>query len=299
MMASSYSLSAQRQTFHTRYGQLAVWTSTPHDASTTASAPALLLIHGNSSSSLVFRHIFDSSLATKYKLIAFDLPGHGESSNADAEGIKDAVGVEEAYTMAGYAAAAVEVLKQLHVEEVVVFGWSLGGHAGIEMMALLPASKLKGLMITGTPPGPRGRPELVFRSDNEHMGHARTEHLTEEEVDDYARCTAGSPFESWMLENVTRTDGRARRIMFEAFSEGKGIDQKEVVESNQSVLLAVVNGKDEPFVDVKWVREEVKYGRLWKGHCVELDDRGHAPFWEDPDQFNEILHEFMQECSKL
>jgi pimeloyl-ACP methyl ester carboxylesterase len=42
----------------------------------------LVMIRGNSYSRGVFRHQLHSSLSANHRLIAFDLPGHGESSNA-------------------------------------------------------------------------------------------------------------------------------------------------------------------------------------------------------------------------
>ncbi|RLA00888.1 MAG: alpha/beta hydrolase, partial [Gammaproteobacteria bacterium] len=42
----------------------------------------LLFIHGNSSSKSVFSKQLSSDLAKKYRLIALDLPGHGDSDNA-------------------------------------------------------------------------------------------------------------------------------------------------------------------------------------------------------------------------
>ncbi|WP_323853773.1 alpha/beta hydrolase, partial [Xenorhabdus koppenhoeferi] len=52
--------------------------------------------------------------------------------------------------MSGYALTVIEVLEKLAINSVVVFGWSLGGHIGLEMLALFP--KMIGLMICGTPP---------------------------------------------------------------------------------------------------------------------------------------------------
>jgi pimeloyl-ACP methyl ester carboxylesterase len=40
----------------------------------------VLLIHGNSLSREVFRKQLGGALSRKYRLVAFDLPGHGESS---------------------------------------------------------------------------------------------------------------------------------------------------------------------------------------------------------------------------
>ena len=42
----------------------------------------VLLIHGNSLSREVFRNQLGGALSRKYRLVALDLPGHGESSDA-------------------------------------------------------------------------------------------------------------------------------------------------------------------------------------------------------------------------
>lgn len=111
--------------------------------------PVLLLIYGNSSSSSkVFHQILTSPLLTsKYRILAFDLPGHGSSGNASEP--------ESTYTMPGYAECAVNILTQLRVSKVVVLGWSLGGHVALEMIPLLKSSSvstMKGAMLVGTPP---------------------------------------------------------------------------------------------------------------------------------------------------
>jgi pimeloyl-ACP methyl ester carboxylesterase len=43
-----------------------------------------------------------------------------------------------------------EFLALIGVDRAVVFGWSLGGHIGLEMVSRFPG--MLGLMITGTPP---------------------------------------------------------------------------------------------------------------------------------------------------
>lgn len=86
----------------------------------------VLLIHGNSFCRGVFRSQMQGQIAKDHRLIAFDLPGHGQSSNATDP--------KRTYTRPGLADAAVELLDKLDVKEAVVFGWSLGGHIGIEMI---------------------------------------------------------------------------------------------------------------------------------------------------------------------
>jgi pimeloyl-ACP methyl ester carboxylesterase len=69
------SVSTRQHTIVTSQGPLAV------EESSQGSIP-VHLIHGNSSCRGVFRHQLQGRLAENHRLIAFDLPGHGHSSNA-------------------------------------------------------------------------------------------------------------------------------------------------------------------------------------------------------------------------
>ena len=96
--------------------------------------------------------------------------------------------------------------------------------------------------------------------------------------------------------------------MIGAFVGGEGVDQRAVVEGRYQsasagavavgesegggVVVAVVNGAEEPFVDLDYL-DQIKWARLWEGKCHRLPGLEHAPFWEDPDTFNPILERFL------
>ncbi len=252
--------------------------------------PALLFIHGNSFHSGIFRPLLSNAkLAASHRLIAFDLPGHGDSSNAPDP--------EASYTQPAYADAALRVLRHLGARDVVVLGWSLGGHVALEMLALHPPSpaedaiRVRGTVLVGTPPVARHDVGAGFRDAGGLVAAAARGGLTRDEEEAFARAASEEPREGWLVEAVRRADPRARRIMFEAFAGGRGADQQAVVGS-KDVLVAVVNGKMEPFVNLEYVRG-VEYGNLWKGECFELEGLQHAPFWGDPERFVGILMEFL------
>lgn len=202
--------------------------------------------------------------------------------------------------MRGYAELAIHILQHLNIKRVVVLGWSLGGHIGIEMVPLLKEGsrgvQMKGLMIVGAPPA-LGREQINkgFLFEDPHMGLPGRRDWTEEEAADFARASAGEPFEQWMEDCARRTDGRARERMFAKFAGGVGVDQRRVVESEGDVLVAVVNGGAEPYVNLEYL-ESIKWKRLWKGDCVRLEGLEHAPFWEQPEVFEKVLEEFVGNC---
>ncbi len=260
------------QTLETSHGSIAVEEA--------GSGPIpVLLIHGNSSCRGIFRNQMNGRLATKHNFVAFDLPGHGDSGNA--------ADPARTYTVAGYAQAAIEVLDQLGIKEAVVFGWSLGGHIGIEMLPRWLG--LRGLMITGTPPVTIASAAEGFKP-SPLMGLTGQQYFAEADIDAYAR-TSGPPFESFLRTAVARTDGLARKTMFEAFLAGDGIDQRQAVETSM-MSLAVVNGNDDPFINLDYV-DGLAYRNLWERRCHRLPGLGHAPFWQDPEMFDPLLERFL------
>ena len=272
----------KQQTVETSHARIAVTDSE-------GAGPDVLLIHGNSSCKEVFRHQLEREIGRRYRCVAIDLPGHGASS--------DATDPQRTYTMPGYADTAIEVLDKLGIGKVAVVGWSLGGHIGIEM---LPRSNdIAGLLITGTPPVGKGQESVAAGFlPSEHMGLAGQEVFSDAEAELYAHATCGinAPFEPFLLDAVRRTDGRARRLMFEAFLAGVGSDQRQIVETSQ-VPLCVANGGAEPFVNNDYCRT-IAYANLWHGRVHIFPGVGHAPFWEAPADFDAVLGRFLADVSQ-
>jgi pimeloyl-ACP methyl ester carboxylesterase len=261
--------------------------------------PALMLIHGNSFSKRIFKHVLDSEDIARQvsHIVAFDLPGHGDS--------KDATHPETEYSMHGYADSAVRICEELGILEVIVVGWSLGGHVAIEMIhvGLNEGSKVKvkGILIMGTPPVNANQAEIcqAFKfgphPDSWRTSIAATEHLTAEQRYTFAHQCADPPFESWMQAAVDRTHGLARRKMFETFVSGsRASHQRQFleVEDFSHCLIGVLNGKNDPFINLDWVKS-VKYQNLWKDECLEWEGCSHAPFWAKPEEFKKLLLEFI------
>jgi pimeloyl-ACP methyl ester carboxylesterase len=244
----------------------------------------VLLIHGNSFCRGVFRNQMQGQIAKDHRLIAFDLPGHGQSSNAPDP--------KRTYTRPGLADAAVELLDKLDVKEAGVFGWSLGGHIGIEMISRFPG--MRGLMISGAPPVSHNQMSKGFNV-LAHRSVAGQQELSEADIDAFVEGIFGESAEPFLRDAVARSDGRFRKRLFEAARAGEGVDQRQIVESSP-VPLAVVNGGVDPFVNLDYF-DTVAYANLWEGRCHRLSGLGHAPFWEAPRDFDPVLARFLRDVA--
>jgi len=271
---------ARTMTVPTRHAQVSV-------ADTGGDGLPVLFLHGNSCSKEAFVEQFNSPMAKDFRMIAMDLPGHGDSDDADNP--------DAAYCMPGYAEAACDVLEHLGVSRAAVVGWSLGGHVAIELIPRF--SGLVGLMIMGTPPvhptpeslqgGYRMHPMLPLISQEE---------LTEDEVMAFADGVFGNANSDEFVNAVRRTDGRTRKFLFATVFDGRTADQQTLAEQSE-VPIAIVNGENDPIINVDYINS-LTYASLWEKHCFVMRGEGHVPFLTNPEGFNKILGRFLNDMAE-
>lgn len=259
----------------TRHGRIAV-------ADGGGNGPALLFIHGNSSAKEVFAEQF-KAFGDRYRVISFDLPGHGVSDNADPE---------QDYSVEAFADVAEDVLETLGVTNAIVFGWSLGGYIAIELAAR--GYPIRALSISGTPPL-RVVPEDIGKSYDatSHFALASRRFLSPSEMRDFATSTTGprDATTKHLHRAVARTDGRAR-----AYTLGKLpiVDWPRQMRflRGAAVPFAILNGSKDPFLNHQYFRE-LKLTQ-WTGEPADVVGAGHAPFLTMPEAFNARLAAFLE-----
>lgn len=257
--------------------------------STTESATIpLVFIHGNSSAKEIFARQMGDAFGDNRRLIALDLPGHGQSDNA-----RDP---HRTYGIDGFADALISALEGIGVSEAVIVGWSLGGHIALEMAGRWPGAK--GVVITGTPPVGADPQDMASAFlPTPHMELTFKPEFTEAEARTYAQETLGEDqaLEEWMVAACCRADGRFRTVMIETAMEGRSLDQKEIVRTSP-VPLAVLEGELDPFVSLDYLKG-LTYANIWRGEVQVLTGLSHAPFWQDADRFNGLLNRFLEEVA--
>jgi pimeloyl-ACP methyl ester carboxylesterase len=103
--------------------------------------PVLVLVHGATANHRMWDPV-RRALASKYRIVTPDLPGHGARRG-------------ERFTLAGAVDTVVEAVRSVAPAPVVVGGDSLGGYVSMASAGALPAGQLRGLVLGGC--------TLVFR----------------------------------------------------------------------------------------------------------------------------------------
>jgi pimeloyl-ACP methyl ester carboxylesterase len=257
--------------------------------------PPVVLIHGNSSSSRAFSRQLEGPLGRQVRLVAVDLPGHGESDNA-----KD----PSAYSLPGHARAVRAVVEALELEEARFVGWSLGGHVTLELAPDLP--RARGFVIFGTPPVPsRSAPSIPSHEPmrepflpNPAMKFTFQEHIDRSEASAYVAAFFKAGFADippFYFQDALRTDGRARSGLGSSVEGGLYRDEVAIVR-DLKIPLAVLHGGDEQLVNGQFFGS-VAMPSLWRGAVQMIPYAGHAPHWETPKAFDALIEDFVRETA--
>lgn len=248
------------------------------------SGPVILFLHGNSSCKEAFHQQFETLRNSGLRLLAFDLPGHGCSSDASAP--------ETQYTVTFHVRVVRHLLRALDIVRPLVFGWSLGGHLALELAGR--GMDLAGIMISGTPPtgpGPDFRKygflpvtfELVTDSADP----------TIDELAQYVRSTYGRTVDiaQFFYDAALRTDGRAREEVSAHWARGDDGCSQRIVAQGWDGTMAVLHGARDPFIDRDYL-DRIDWRNLWGGRIIDIADAGHAAFFDKPDIFTPLLLDF-------
>lgn len=244
---------------------------------------AVVLVHGNSGSSRWFEHQVASPLGQRCRLVAIDLPGHGDSAPA-ADG-------NATYAVGGYARVVADLVARLDLAAPILVGISLGGHVVIEASPLLPHAA--GFVISGTPPLSSPADLASAFLPNPALAFAFRGALTEDEMKTYvgALLRAGADIPQALVEDVRRTDPAAREALGASVAAGRFADERKLVAELRQPL-AVLHGSQDAFVSVDYLRG-VAMPSLWRGAVQSVEGAGHAAQWDVPERFNALLESFV------
>jgi non-heme chloroperoxidase len=247
-------------------------------------APAILFIHGWSQSCLCWRRQYESNLADEFRLIGFDLRGHGMSEKPE-----EPKGYTQSQAWAEDVAAIVDVLG---LRTVLLVGWSYGGfvicdYARVFGQHAIAAVNFVGAAVT-----------LNAAAFGTLIGPGFIDHVPGATADDLptnieairaflAGCTAcplpREDFESALCWNSV-VPAKVRGALV-----SRSIESDELLETF-TVPVLVSHGRRDTVV-LPAMGEHI-LAKCRTSNASWYAGAGHAPFLEDAPRFNRELADF-------
>lgn len=248
----------------------------------------IIFVHGVCGSKEVFEHQFAETLTNSFRLIAFDLPGHGASD--------DAADPQQSYSIRALSDTTLDVMNYLRLPRALIVGWSLGGHIAMELMDRFP-DRLAGVVTVGAPPLAPGLLGMM-QAFHIHSGMllARKPQFTTSDAMAWEAMCYGPEPDGMHFAAIVRADGRMRPQTSKSLLRGGLSDQRRIVEQSP-VPLALINGAADPIVRLKYLNT-LSYANLWEGRSHAISNAGHAPFLSHPSEFNVLLHRFASDMAR-
>ncbi|MES2818367.1 MAG: alpha/beta hydrolase [Pseudomonadota bacterium] len=243
-------------------------------------APVLLL-HGLGSSTLDWEYQ-TQVLAARYRVIALDLRGHGRSDKP-----------VEAYSMAGFASDVADLLDHLQPGPVHLVGISMGGMIGFQLGVDQP-ERLKSLTIVNS------GPEVKAHSPSDYLEIAKRWTLSRLfSLESIAKVLGKRLFPKpsqielrlKIERRWPRNDKRAYLASLDAII-GWGVREHL---ARLSCPTLVVTG-DRDYTPV--ARKEAYVQELPNARLAVIEDSGHATPMDQPERFNTLLLEFLDEVER-
>lgn len=229
--------------------------------------PVLLLTHGFTASSAMWRENVSALAAAGWRVVTWDMRGHGRSDSPDDTALYSA-----ALTVADIDA----LLDAAGAETAVVGGMSLGGYMTLAYH-LQHRDRIRALLLIDTGPG--------FKNDE-----------AREKWNDYAR---GKGDELLAKGDSALSDSAETRLQKQNFAGLRNAAYGMLTQHSADAInslpgigvpaLVVVGDRDEPFL----AASDYMAAKIPQGEKVVIPDAGHAANVDQPAAFNAAVVEFL------
>jgi pimeloyl-ACP methyl ester carboxylesterase len=244
---------------------------------------AVVFVHGNSSSARTWLPVLTGPFGRRFRCLAVDLPGHGQSS---------AAADHSSYSLPGYAAVLAGFTQAIGASDAVIVGWSLGGHIALEAAPVMLDAA--GYVIFGTPPVATAAQMADAFLPNPAMNVGFTAEVSPELAHDFA-ASFTAPGSALPLDEFTadilRTDGAARAALFASVGEGRFTDELAIAGA-LGRPLAILQGEGEQLVNRGYL-QQLSIPGLWRGSVQVIPGAGHAIHQEATAAFTGLLDQFL------
>jgi pimeloyl-ACP methyl ester carboxylesterase len=245
--------------------------------------PAILFIHGSYQSALSWmKQVSDPRLASKYRLVAFDLRGHGASDKPD--------GPEYYRSPQRWAADVSAVLDGLNLKRPVVVAWSYGARVLNDYLQVNGDVRLGGLVYVDARSTRQGPPDAGRAAAAEIARRAASEDPATfiAGTREFVRLCLERPLSSADVNLLTLASMQTPQYVRKAMA-GRPLAYEPVLSAIRVPTL-VVQGQADRVVNP--AVGELTHQMIAGSRLSLYPGVGHSPFLENPERFDTELDAF-------
>lgn len=221
-----------------------------------------------------------AAFSADHRVVCIDRRSHGAADH-----------VTRGQRMARHARDVDEVLRAMELTEVVILGASMGANVIWSLVELFGTQRLRAVVTVDQ------TPKMVNEGDWE-LGH---HDLTPESAEAWVQQFPGdhNPFHRLPpLELLATMRDPSKELPMDdlrpLLRDHTWADWRDVVQRVDVPVLAIAGRHSPvwPCESSEWIADHAPDGR-----CVVLEDSGHVPFLEQPDEFNAAVRAFLAELA--
>jgi pimeloyl-ACP methyl ester carboxylesterase len=242
---------------------------------------AIVLLHGYLGSKEIWEKT-TQNLSRSYRVIAIDLPGHGES---------ECLGY--AHSMEMLAKCVKHVMDALRLKKYVLIGHSMGGYTALAFAELFPDS-LKGLALLNS--------TALADSEEKKKDRNRAIQLIKKNKKVYTRNTIKNLFATRNIKYLKEEIAFATKIALRTGKQGaiaslegmKDRPNRDIILGMVEYPLLMVIGELDNILPHASLLEQA--GTLRNKQICYLEYDGHMSFLENPRIVHQHLRKFLRKC---
>jgi non-heme chloroperoxidase len=250
-----------------------------------ASGPEIVFIHGFSQSHLCWKKQIESELAESFRMITYDLRGHGDSDKP----------LEAAYYQESsrWAQELHSVIAEAHLRRPFLVGWSYGGRVVCDYLLIYGDDSIAGINFVGA--------MTKTSSEWDSPGRKLISAMATAGPSENAECTLGFLRASTALP-VTAEDldsmlafNMLTPVEVRAHMSGRPTPYEDALRKLRVPVLVTHGEKDQIVVPAVG---HYTASVVPNAEASFYPESGHMPFWEEAARFNGELATFVFKATK-
>jgi pimeloyl-ACP methyl ester carboxylesterase len=234
----------------------------------------IVFLHGNSHGHRTFTRQLNAYELSDYRLIAIDLPGHGDSS------------ASENYTLSFLGSVVSDFIQTLDLKNIILVGHSLGGHVAINAATEVGP---QAIFLFGTPPLQKPFEVSSFLPNQNGAALMKPESTTEEIEALINELKYSGEEKIQAIKDYLKTDPNFRVKVFQSVAMNEHIDEVAILNEYTGKLMIMIS-VNESIINNQYILDKSNLRKI--PPMLVSVSAGHSPHIENSKEFNSHLATF-------